>query len=68
MEKTGIVAEITAGGAARRRIMDLGFVEGTKVKPVRRSPTGDPTAYLIRETLIALRREEASQILVADPY
>ena len=30
---------------------------------MRRSPLGDPTAYLIRDTIIALRKEEASKSL-----
>jgi len=31
---------------------------------IRRGPSGDPTAYLVRETLVALRSEDAAQILV----
>ena len=42
--------------------MDLGFTEGSIVKTVRKSPLGDPTAYLIRGSIIALRQEEAAQI------
>ena len=48
----------------KRRILDLGMIEGTTVKPVFRSPLGDPTAYQVRGALISLREEEASNILV----
>lgn len=51
-------------GAERRRLMDLGFVPGTVVEVALRSPLGDPTAYRVRETLVALRREQASWVLV----
>jgi Fe2+ transport system protein FeoA len=45
--------------------MDLGIVSGTTITPERRSLTGDPTVYLVRGTRIALRREQATTILVA---
>ena len=44
--------------------MDLGFVPGTLVEVELRGPMGDPTAYRVRETLGALRREQAEWVLV----
>ncbi len=52
-------------GAERRRMMDLGIVPGTIIKVEMVSPSGDPTAYLIRGALIALRREQAALINVS---
>ena len=60
----GIITNLMLKGMTRRRLMDLGMVPGTAVKAVRRSPVGDPTAFLIRGTLIALRREESVLITV----
>jgi DtxR family Mn-dependent transcriptional regulator len=51
-------------GQERRRMLDLGLVPGTVIEPELRSPSGDPTAYRIRGTLIALRREQADWIHV----
>jgi DtxR family Mn-dependent transcriptional regulator len=51
-------------GAERRRFLDLGLVPGTLVTPELRSPAGDPTAYRIREALIALRKEQARHVRV----
>ncbi len=51
-------------GFSRRRLMDLGFTEGAFVRPFLKSFAGDPRAYDIRGTLVALRRDQASQILV----
>jgi DtxR family Mn-dependent transcriptional regulator len=51
-------------GFGRRRLMDLGFTEGAKVKPFLKTFAGDPRAYQVRGTLIALRRDQASQVLV----
>lgn len=52
-------------GAERRRMMDLGIVPGTIIRAEMVSPSGDPTAYLIRGALIALRQEQAALINVS---
>ena len=51
-------------GLQRRRMLDLGFVPGTVVTAELPSPGGDPVAYRIRGSLIALRNAQASLILV----
>jgi len=60
----GISPEVR--GLLRRRLLDLGFTRGAIIEPVLRSSfgRGDPTAYRVRGTLIALRREQARHILV----
>jgi len=60
----GVVTELKVNGLMRRRLLDLGLVENTLVKVVRKSPIGEPVAYEIKGTLIALRREDAEKILV----
>lgn len=62
--KSAKVKELTASGNIRRRMLDLGLVVGTNVESLRKSPSGDPTAYEIRGAVIALRSEEASKIMV----
>lgn len=54
----------TCRGAERRRLLDLGFVPGSEVSVEWNSPTGDPTAYRVRGTVLALRREQAASIRV----
>lgn len=51
-------------GPERRRLMDLGVLPGTIVEAEMVSPSGDPTAYRIRDALIALRREQAEWIRI----
>lgn len=51
-------------GAERQRLLDLGFVRGTEVTAEMTSVTGDPTAYRVRGSVIALRREQARLVLV----
>jgi DtxR family transcriptional regulator, Mn-dependent transcriptional regulator len=52
-------------GAERRRLMDLGILPGTVLTSELRSPAGQLTAYRVRDTLIALRQEQAALIQVA---
>jgi DtxR family transcriptional regulator, Mn-dependent transcriptional regulator len=51
-------------GFSRRRMMDLGFTEGAIIRPVLRTFAGDPRAYEVRGTLVAIRRDQAAQVLV----
>ena len=49
------VASLLSRGSMRRRLQDIGLIEGTEVECVQKSPAGDPVAYRIRGALIALR-------------
>jgi DtxR family Mn-dependent transcriptional regulator len=51
-------------GAERRRMMDLGVLPGTVISAEFVSPGGDPTAYRIRDALIAIRGDQAQWIRV----
>lgn len=58
------VVLLTAEGRMRRRLADLGLIPGAVVECLGRSPLGDPTAYLIRGAVIAIRRRDAMEVLV----
>ena len=58
------VLQINCCAAMCRRLCDLGLIEGTTIRCLRRSPLGDPTAYMIRGAVIALRSEDAARIIV----
>ncbi len=58
------VSAMLSDGGIRRRLRDMGLVEGTLIRCMNRSPLGDPTAYFVRGTVIALRREDSSRILI----
>ena len=61
---TGIDEDVR--GLLRRRFLDLGFTRGAVVEAVLESAfgRGDPVAYRIRSTVIALRREQANRIFI----
>lgn len=60
--QTAQVEKITASGAMRRRLQDIGLTPGTRVQCLLESPSGDPAAYLVRGALIALRREDSALV------
>ncbi len=60
--KSATIHKIHLEGELRRRLLDLGFASGVSVTPLFRSPLGDPTAYQVLNSVIALRKEDASQI------
>lgn len=51
-------------GALRRRLMDLGFVKGSRIAIDMESPMKNPVAYVVRGTAIALRHDQAQYILI----
>lgn len=63
--ETGVVSELLTTGSMRRRLLDIGLVENTMVRCLGRSPAGDPSAYLIRGAVIAIRSEDCAGVLLA---
>ena len=59
------VVSLQNEGNIKRRLQDLGLVEGTRVNCVQKSPNGDMVAYGIRGAIIALRSEDAVRVLVS---
>lgn len=62
--ESAVISRLNTTGSMRRRLLDLGLIEDTAVRCVGRSPFGDPTAFLIRGAVIALRREDCRNIIV----
>ena len=54
-------------GFARRRLLDLGFTPGARIRSELATFSGDPRAYRLRGTTIALRREQSDRVLVKAP-
>ncbi len=47
----------------RRKLLSLGMTPGVEVHVIRRAPLGCPLQVEVRGTSLALRREEAGQLL-----
>ena len=59
-----VVLDDAVQGFTRRRFLDLGLTPGTIIFPELQNFFGDPRAYRVRGTLIALRKDQAAQIWV----
>jgi len=64
--QTGQVVQLSyrIRGAERRRLMDMGVLPGTKISNEMNSASGDPSAYRIRDAVIALRKSQADLIFI----
>ena len=62
-EKAKILS-VDADANIKRRLQDIGLINGTTVECLYKSPLGDPKAFLIRGTVIALRCEDSNNILI----
>jgi len=57
-----VIDVIPENNSMRRRLLDIGLVENTRVECVGQSPSGDPKAFLIRGAVIALRLSDCAMI------
>ena len=62
--ETAIIDKLLLKGDIYKRLKNLGLIEGTKVECLHKAPSGDPTAYLIRGAVIAIRNEDSGKISV----
>lgn len=60
------IAELSdaLNGAERRRLLDLGIVPGFEITYLYPSPLGEPKAFRILDSEIALRKEQTDNILI----
>lgn len=64
--QSAVVERLRVHGSMRRRLLDIGLVEGTRVECVGVSPMGDPAAYCIRGAIIAIRAADSRNVLVRE--
>ncbi len=62
-EKAMVVA-VKCEGFLSTRLDELGLLPGTIIERLMRSPLGDPSAYSVRGSTIALRDQDARLIEV----
>lgn len=58
------VVSIDCAKSLKQRLLDLGLVNDTFISPIFSSPLGDPIAYEFRGNIIAIRKNEAKNIVV----
>lgn len=60
-----IIQKIEASGMLLQKLYDMGFIEGAKIKMLRKSPLNDPIEIEVLSYNITLRVQEAKTIKVS---
>jgi len=60
----GIIIKISADGAVKRRLMDMGVTRGAEILVRKVAPLGDPIEVNIRGYELTFRKSEAENIMV----
>ena len=66
IDREARILSLSAEEPLQSRLMDLGFVPGGMVCPLYAAPLKDPRAYLVCETVIALRQRDAATVAVEE--
>jgi len=59
------VVQVKAIGPIRRRLLEMGFIRGVRLKVEKLAPLGDPMELVIKGYHLSLRREEGACIVVS---
>lgn len=65
LNTTAKILDINCSSNIKRRLLDLGFIKNTNITPILKSPSGDPIAFEIRGSIIAIRKEDTKLINIA---
>lgn len=60
----GTIMSVLGTDSTSKRLLDIGFTKGTQIEALQKSPLGDPTAYLVRGSVFALRRETSGKVRI----
>ncbi len=60
----GIIQAIETDAPFLRRLQDLGLLPGTRIQARFSSRSGDPVAYVVRGTVLALRLSTAKSVII----
>lgn len=62
--KPAFITKIEATGVLLQKLYDMGFIEGSKIQLIRKSPLNDPIQVRILSYNISLRVQEAKSVSV----
>jgi len=58
------VVKITGNKAIKKRLLEMGFVKGTKIYVEKVAPLGDPMELVLKGYHLSLRRDEAHDVYI----
>ena len=64
INEEGIIIKVNTNKNIKRRLMDIGFVKGEKVKLILKNFGDNMRAYKIKNTIMALRLKDTKNIFI----
>lgn len=64
LNESGKIKKVNCSPEIKQRFIDLGFIQGCSIKPVLTSISGNIRAYYIKDTLLAIRDTDSSNITI----
>jgi len=62
--QSGRILRIEGQSPFKKRLMEMGLIKGQSIQKVKLAPLADPAEYLIQNTHVSLRAEEAQDIII----
>ena len=62
--KEGVILSVDLEQEQKKRLTELGFVPGSRIRVLHKAPGGSPVAYSIKGTVVALRNHDCTGITV----
>ena len=64
LNEVGYIYDLNCSENVKKRLLDLGLVKDTCITPILKSPSNGIRAFDIRNSLIAIRDDDATNIFV----
>lgn len=64
--QAAVISAVATTEEMQRRLLDLGMTEGCHVLCLFCAPSGNPRAYQVRGSVLAIRNSDAAKIVVTD--
>ncbi len=62
--KTAQIVRIQGQSPFKKRLMEMGLIRGETIYKVKLAPLADPAEYIIKNTHLSLRQEEAQDVII----
>lgn len=63
--ESAVILENNVKGRNKRHLINLGLSSKNRIKCLYKSPLNDPVAYQIKNVIIAIRRDDSKDIVIA---
>lgn len=64
LNKNGYIIDIKTNENIKKRLIDLGMIKNTLIRPVLKSPSGNIRAYEVRGSVLSIRDKDANKIIL----